>query len=260
PTERLDRLDDPPAVALEEDLVERLLARDHRHRVQRARAVEVDVGQARGEVLVRPAELGAGEDRDAGFVEQPRAELARGVDVVRTQALAEHAEVGEEIERAGGLRAVDADAAELARAPAAERGQHAPRARQVALELLAALERADGGVLNGRAGGREGLARDGRHRLEEPTQILRKDERAEPPPAGAAPLAQAAADDRPLGIPTRDRDVLALVVKLSVNLVRQENQPMLLRDLRDGPQLVRLERRAGRVARGVQDDHARDRT
>src|SRR5690606_15564244 len=74
--DRLNRLDDLRRVALEKDLVERLLAGDDRDGLQGSCTVEVDVGQAGGELVVGAAELGAGEDGDAFLVEEPRAELA----------------------------------------------------------------------------------------------------------------------------------------------------------------------------------------
>src|SRR5262249_11163270 len=86
-----------------------------------------------------------------------------------------------------------------------------------------------------------------------PPQISWKEKRAKPPPAGSAPLAEARADDRSLGIELRDRDVAAGVVELRVDLVRQDDEVVLPRDVCDFFDIALAERGAGWIVRIVED-------
>ena len=166
-------------------------------------------------------------------------------------------EVGEEVEAPLGARHVDPRVPQSPRARPPEGAQDPPDVPEVPLEAQSPLERAHRGVLDRRRSRRVRLARDGRHRLEQPTHRGREHERPEAPTARPAPLGQAAADDRPLGVEARDRDVLSLVMQFAVDLVGEQHDAVLARDAGDFPQVDFLVGRTRRVARVVEDEDAR---
>ena len=73
------------------------------------------------------------------------------------------------------------------------------------------------------------------------------------PAPSATPLAESGAEDRPLGVEARRRDVCAPVVDRAVDLIAQEQDAVLAADLAQRFELVGLVARAGGVARVVED-------
>ena len=99
---------------------------------------------------------------------------------------------------------LDACGLEVLRAASAQSAENAPRRPEIALDVQASLEGADGGVLDRRRRRGERLARHRGHCVEQPAQVVWEHERTQPPAAGAAPLGQAVADDRSFRVVTRD--------------------------------------------------------
>ena len=138
-----------------------------------------------------------------------------------------------------------------------ERSQDTARLEQIVLQLGTALEGSDRRVLNRRRHRGVGFTGDGGHGLAQPVQVVRKGEGAQPPAAGAAPLAQAAADDGALRVVAGDGLMRPLIVQLAVNLVAEQNQTVAPGHLGQRAQLLFVKAVAVGVGRRVEDHQTR---
>src|SRR5690606_16443694 len=130
---------------------------------------------------------------------------------------------------------------------------------QVFVNVLAAIEGSDGGVLDGCRSGSEGLTGNDRHGVLQGAQFRREDKGAQTPAAGPEPFAYAGADDGAFRVVAGNGFVPAFKVHFPVDLIRQQDQVVFAGHVGDGQQLVVGVGATGRVGRVVQDQDARAR-
>jgi hypothetical protein len=101
----IDRGGHPGTMAAEERVVKWSILVKRRDRAQGRSPVEVHVGQAGGQLAGLAAEAAAGQDRHASVGEQPLAQRGAAVDAPSGEGRGVGGEVGEQVERPGGLAA-----------------------------------------------------------------------------------------------------------------------------------------------------------
>src|SRR5437879_6105371 len=220
---------------------------DRAHAVEGGAEVRLRVGVGEPEIaLAVGAERGARQRGDAGLVEQALGDFggrAPGAGDVR-----------EHVERAARAQALHAgqlvEPVHEDVAPPLELGDHAAG--------LLALERGDAGELHERRRARGRVHHQPRDVLDE---RRREDAVAEPPAGHRVGLGEAVEDDRALGHARAvvDRDELAVVEELPVDLVRQHGDVPRRRQGRDAIDLRAVQHPARRVRRRVDDDQLRAR-
>jgi hypothetical protein len=97
------------AVVEQERLVDRAVGRKGLEARERLGAVEVDVGEAQRQFVGRAPEIGTGQQRDVGLVEQAARELSAGEHAARSELGPERLEVGEQVEATLGHEHVGTD-------------------------------------------------------------------------------------------------------------------------------------------------------
>jgi hypothetical protein len=135
---------------------ERFVDAPSRRRPQDDGAVEVDVGEAQGELPGGTSEGASRQRRDAVIGEQPARQLGAGRDAARCERLGERTEVGEQIESAFGVANAGAGGPQALAAPRAQRCQQAALRAQRGGDLGALPIGRNGRILDRRAGGAAG--------------------------------------------------------------------------------------------------------